>query len=306
MKRPTRRAANGSSATRYTTQGGKLCPVCGGVPRPTADVGAFDLFACDDCGCWSSDALARGARTSFVPSGYFAKPSADLPRWKKLLKRLRRESAAPASVLDVGCGTGAFIRWFGERVPAAALAGVELDPERAAQAQAANPQARIFTGDAAETLEGLRDRYDLITMWDVLEHVADPARLIIAAAARLAPGGTLFLQTIHEHSLVPRLGRLSHVLTGGHFVGGIRRTHDAHHLVFFSRGGLARLAVAAGLTVRHVGYDRLTLSRMDGHPMLTVPTAALMAAEKLWGNGVFLSVTLQSAASAPRGAPPYP
>ena len=280
---------NAAASSSLTTAGGSACPACAGSATPAADAGAFTLYACASCGSWSSDALVRNATTSFTPSGYFDHANADRPRWRDLVGRT---GGAPRALLDVGCGTGAFLSFVRAGSPATSLTGIELDPARATLARQANPGATIHVGDAAAVSESLSGAFDLITLWDVLEHVPDPARLVRALAARLAPGGQLFFQTIHEASLLPRLGRLSYRLTGGRFRAGIRRTHDAHHLVFFTEAGIGRLAANGGLAVQSTWFDRLALARMDGSPLVTWPAAALMRAENLWGNGLFVNALL--------------
>lgn len=82
-------------------------------------------------------------------------------------------------------------------------------------------------------------------------------------------------------------------MTGGRVRFLVRRTHEAHHLVFFSRAGLEHLAAKAGLAVRACWFDRLALARMDGGRWLTWPTAALLAIENRLGNGLFINLLLQ-------------
>lgn len=268
----------------------EACPACEGPVTKRMDLADFTLQGCGRCGCWWSDALRRQATTSFTPEKYFSQPDADRPRWQDLLRRL---GTTPRSVLDVGCGNGAFLGFLGGAAPGARLAGIELDAGRAREARARNPAADIRESDALVAVEAGADVPDLITMWDVFEHVPDPARLLQALAARLAPGGRIFLQTIHEDSVVPRLGRLSYRLTGGALKAVARRTHDAHHLTFFTRPALEALARRAGLEIQDVWFDRLARNRMDGSPLVTYPTAALLAAENAWGNGLFLNVILR-------------
>jgi SAM-dependent methyltransferase len=300
MTKPTDPVADTLHAAdrSLTTTGGAHCPVCGGSAAPSADAGGFRLYACPGCHCWSSDALARGATASFTPNAYFENAASDKARWTALLDRVSQHDLAVRSVLDVGCGTGAFLAYLRAQMPSAAVAGIELDAGRAGHARAAAPGATIHCGDAVAVAESLNDTFDLITLWDLLEHVPDPRRLVRALAARLAPGGALFIQTIHEDSLLPRLGRLSYRLTGGRFRAGIRRTHDAHHLVFFSLTGLDRLAGQAGLRVTERWFGRLAHARMDGNPLLTVPASVLMAAENFWGNGLFVNLLLSRDAGA--------
>jgi 2-polyprenyl-3-methyl-5-hydroxy-6-metoxy-1,4-benzoquinol methylase len=294
-------------SAQLTTRGGRACPVCGAAARPRVDAGDFSLFACSACGCWSSDALVRGARTSFEPDAYFANAGADRERWEDLLERARggplgdrsqrsASAAAPLRVLDVGCGRGDFLRFVAAREPASRRSGIEPDAERAAAARSADPAATIATGTVAEALEALSGEFDLVTLWDVFEHLDDPAGALRALAARLAPGGLVFVQTIHEDSIVPRLGRALYAATGGRWRAPARRTHEPHHLVFFSRRGLRALAERSGLRVRAEWFDRLAQSRMDGNRAVAAATAAVLAAENALGNGLFLNLLLEKPA----------
>lgn len=290
----SRASAAGRDET-LTTLGGSACPVCRAAARPRIDLGDFRLFHCARCGCWSSDALARGARTSFEPHAYFANADADRARWDDLLRRVQPDGSPPVRALDVGCGRGDFLRFVGGRAPSAERFGIELDPARAQDARSADPSARIAVGPVATALAELPGRFDLITLWDAFEHLADPAFDLCALSARLAPGGALFVQTIHEDSVVPRLGRALYAASAGRWRGPARRTHEAHHLVFFSRSGLHRLADQAGLAIRELWFDRLASQRMDGGRALVAATAALLAVENALGNGLFVNVLLERA-----------
>ena len=276
-----------------TTQGGDTCPVCRAQAEPRIDLGDYRLFGCAHCKSWSSDALARGAQTSFEPDAYFANADADRLRWEDLLRRTGTGHAATARILDVGCGRGDFLRFLGGRHPQLERCGIELDPERAAAARAADRAAQIRTGEVSVALANLDGAFDLITLWDVFEHLVDPRGALQALASRLTPNGVIFLQTIHEQSVVPTLGRVIHVASAGRIRGPARRTHEPHHLVFFSRQGLTDLADAAGLRIRALWFDRLSMARMDGNRALAAATAALLTVENALGNGLFVNLLLE-------------
>jgi 2-polyprenyl-3-methyl-5-hydroxy-6-metoxy-1,4-benzoquinol methylase len=281
-----------SASPRLVTQGGDACPVCRAGTARAIDVGVFALHHCPDCGAWSSDALARGAATSFEPERYCENAALERASWETLFAKLARARLRPRSVLDVGCGTGEFLAFLAAQ-GAERRDGIELDPARAERARLRDPGARVHAGDALATLARVEGTFDLITLWDVFEHVPDPTALLAALAARLAPGGALYVQTIHEESAVPALGRLAYRMSGGRLRGPARRTHEAHHAVFFTRESLARAAQLAGLRIEALWWGRLARARMDGPAWLTALTSLALWTENALGNGLFVNALMR-------------
>jgi len=280
-----------STPASLSTEGGGLCPVCEHRVEARIELPDYRLFACVGCGCWSSDALARGATLSFDPARYFEHAARDEVKWEEL--QFRRAGRQVRRVLDVGCGNGAFLTWIARRIPGVECIGIELDAQRALQAQRANPGARIHTGDAVAALADVEPPVDLVTLWDVFEHVPAPARLLEGLARLLAPDGAIYIQTINEESLVPALGRLSYRLTAGRLTGIVRRTHEPHHVVFFTRTGLRGMAERADLDITQLWFDRLAHARMDGNPIVTAATAMVLGLENALGNGLFVNLILR-------------
>jgi 2-polyprenyl-3-methyl-5-hydroxy-6-metoxy-1,4-benzoquinol methylase len=279
---------------RLSTEGGRACPVCGKTVSARIDLFDYQLFECAHCNCWSSDALARDARTSFVPENYFSHADSDRDKWEKLSRQLAWPVDRPLLALDVGCGTGAYLEYLREQLGRnALLEGIELDPERAAQSRGRDLDLRIHEGDALATLARLDRPFDQITLWDVFEHVTAPLDLLEGLAQVLAPGGVIYLQTINERSILPTLGRAAYRLSGRRIRYPARRTHEAHHLVFFVREGIEYMAREAGLQVREVWFDRLARSRMEGGELVRTAASLLLAFENALGNGLFINVILE-------------
>jgi SAM-dependent methyltransferase len=95
-------------------------------------------------------------------------------------------SAAPASVLDVGCGEGVLVhRWASER-PDARFVGIDLEEESIqsgwAERSAPNLDYRVMQ---AENLPFADGEFELASAIEVLEHVPDPAHTV-AEMARCA------------------------------------------------------------------------------------------------------------------------
>lgn len=91
-------------------------------------------------------------------------------------------------LLDVGCGTGNFL--LAANLAGYATSGIELDTRAARLAAGFCPRARVFP----LPLESFRAHYpnqvfDIVTLFDVLQHQADPATFLAEVRACLRPRG---------------------------------------------------------------------------------------------------------------------
>ena len=150
-----------------------------------------------------------------------------------------RQYARGVDLLDVGCAAGLFL----ERARAAGwqIRGVEPNAELAAKAE-----QRLGSGAILNTTfedAPLRTQvFDAITMWDVLEHVADPAAVLRRCAGLLRDSGTLLLKVPDLDSLTARILR------------GKWPVLLPEHLNYFTRQSLRALTRSAGLEL--LGFRR--------------------------------------------------
>ena len=104
--------------------------------------------------------------------------------------------------LDVGCGYGGFMNAFIQRGFTAS--GVEIDGHLAALARVnlgeSNEDAAISVGDLFSGDLAL-GKFDLITVNDVIEHLADPIGAFSTLAAMLNPGGVLGIYAPNGRSI---------------------------------------------------------------------------------------------------------
>lgn len=99
--------------------------------------------------------------------------------------RLRSDS----SVLEVGCGTGNYLRALAGHFRCAAYG---LDPSAGMLAHArSRTKGMSWTQGRAENLAFADDAFDLVFSVDVIHHVADKAAFYREAARVLRPGGSL-------------------------------------------------------------------------------------------------------------------
>lgn len=159
-----------------------------GAFGPLPEVSTVHLWQCVNCGFeYSHLALAGGALfyeelQRQLPNYY----PRELPEYTRAVL-FALEHRIP-EVLDVGCGSGAFLDLA--RKAGLRTYGVELNPKAAAMAQQAG---HTIYNDLLETIiaRGQHPRFSLVTTWQVLEHVTDPVGFLRDCAQFVKPGGYL-------------------------------------------------------------------------------------------------------------------
>ena len=157
-------------------------------------------------------------------------------RWERL------QPLCPGSgrLLDVGCAYGFFLN-------VAAEAGWEVHgldiSSHAVEFARRTYGDRVHRGSflEAELPEG---RFDLITMWDYLEHSLDPKADLVKAHRLLTDDGVLALTTSDATSLPAKVMR--------HRWMGFKLEE---HLCFFSRDTMRRLLADVGFQTKGIRYD---------------------------------------------------
>jgi SAM-dependent methyltransferase len=101
-------------------------------------------------------------------------------------------------VLDVGCAFGYGSAAIVARGPRGrTIVGVERDPEHLKQARKSFPWIEIIDADAGE-LPVADDCADAVVMLDMIEHVADPERVLVEAHRVLRSGGVIVISVPHR------------------------------------------------------------------------------------------------------------
>ena len=105
-----------------------------------------------------------------------------------------RELARDRDVLDAGCGVGFGTVMLAET--ARRVLGIDYSEAAVAEARAAYQRPNLeFRQLDVYALPGLELRFDLITNFQVIEHLPDPACFLAAVRAGLKPDGVLMLTT---------------------------------------------------------------------------------------------------------------
>lgn len=212
------------------------CPCCGEECRPANSYITF----CDSCGHrWlvTSEAERDAAvRAMYTPNyvGYRHDPKFVDTVTRATAEEIAKRVPPPARVLDVGCGAGAFMavaKSLGYQVE-----GIDISEASAQMCRSQGLEARA--GDFLT--EEYSEKFDLITMWDVVEHLRDPASFLERARSLLSERGYVV-------AIIPGFGALSVGLSNRWPRAAGTLLGAPSHIQFFTRDSLATLLSRTGL-----------------------------------------------------------
>lgn len=221
------------------------CDLCGGAQsRPLFVKDGAPYFECRNCGFRFSrperNPNAAGLLSDYEDAylQYLEDHPADRANHRQVLGWIRRSTdVSRGDVLDIGCGSGKFVRFL--RGAGVSAFGVEPSAPLFERYLAGQPH---FTRGTAEEMAARGKRYAAVTLLDVIEHVPSPRATLAAARDLLAAEGRIYLSTPDAGSLAARLcGRRWHF-------------YHKYHLSYFSPLTLASVAAELGLRVVSVDH----------------------------------------------------
>lgn len=247
------------------------CNLCGGHERRQLfRKFGYDLVACRDCGLVFVGNPPGEAEIAAFYSGEedyhsellnpahpsFARVQGIARQHMRFLRKSVARSAG-LKLLDIGCSSGLFLNEARE-------AG--FDGHGAELGAATSGFARdhfglnVHTGDWRDA--GHADAsFDVITLFDVIEHLPDPLAELVAIRRLLKPGGLLLQSTPDIDGLFPRA---SYLLANK--LDYWPHPEPPHHLYQFSRRTLSALTEKAGYTTARADQTHIGLDYSFGTP----------------------------------------
>jgi 2-polyprenyl-3-methyl-5-hydroxy-6-metoxy-1,4-benzoquinol methylase len=237
------------------------CPICNGTNTALHAIAEdieyftsaqkFSYDRCNDCAILFVSPMPYDRLDEIYPKNYYSfistGPTGLVQRVKQALDRrifravTRQIPGQKLAALDIGGGSG----WLLDAVQAVdprvmTTQVVDIDPGAKDTAERAGHRYFLGTVEQFESEE----KYDLILMLNLIEHVRRPDEVLAKARSLLAPDGLALIKTPNYDALDARIFR--HRSWGGY--------HAPRHFVLFDRASFARLAEAQGLHVKSFAY----------------------------------------------------
>jgi SAM-dependent methyltransferase len=145
--------------------------------------------------------------------------------------------AGGRSLLDVGAYTGVAVEVACKR----GWQAIGVEPSRWAVESGQRRGRRLVLGPLTRQALNPLGPFDVATLWDVIEHVADPVAVLTTVHKQLKPGGYVVVHTMDVDSMFARLA------------GRRWPWYMDMHLFYFSPSTLSRLLRTAGFSPIHIG-----------------------------------------------------
>jgi 2-polyprenyl-3-methyl-5-hydroxy-6-metoxy-1,4-benzoquinol methylase len=175
-----------------------------------------------------------------------------------------RSGSRSLRMLDVGCGNGSLL----ERASTQGFKceGIETC-EPLAQAVRKKLNCTVHS-DLLSQCSFDMESFDLITMYDIIEHLQDPIQDLRRVHSWLKLGGVLFVLTPNDDALLRRIARLAYRTSLQSVERPMQTLYYPHHLSYFTARSLRSLFETIGLDVvrmetRNQEMSRLNVSGID-------------------------------------------
>jgi len=234
-----------ADASQFGSQDQEPCPICGhadpqnwlrGPDRFHGRRQVYTLLRCPHCSLvWLTHPPRPEKMGEHYTDAYHRLISGaganSVHRWRDRRAALIRHKQG-GSILDLGCSSGAFLQYLkGEPWK---LYGIEMSADSAKVAEEKSG-AQVFVGDILDAPFPAKS-FDLITCFDVLEHVYEPRQVMARVREWLKPGGIFYV-------LVPNIDSAEARVFGSYWCG----LELPRHLFHYSPASLRYLASSVGL-----------------------------------------------------------
>ncbi len=261
------------------------CPICASDASYYVQHPEAELYRCQACRhCFSvivPQHIERYSPDYFEQThrNWFRNPNHAL--FAQIVSLIRTDPTI-CSVIDVGCGKGAFLHYMIEQIERTVfLTGIDLS------SNPPQPGIEFVTGDVITT--PLHRFYDVVVSLAVIEHIADVHAFVGRLHDLCRPGGRIVVMTLNEASVLYGMARVLHRFG---FAMPFNRLYSGHHLHHFTRRSLTILLQSHGLEIETAIMHNAPLGAIDipvASPVLSL--LLRMSVGVMFGIGRLTSMT---------------
>lgn len=176
-------------------------------------------------------------------------------------------------LLEVGCGRGEFLEFAKSR-------GWEVTGIDSSEENIRHVKERGLDGICSGFLEcGKKGAWDVIVLWDLIEHPQDPPAFVRQSAAMLSQDGILLMATPCYPNLLSILAGWFYKFSGGKIKGPAEKLYFLEHTTYFGPHNLGHMVENNGFTVEKCWKTETDLKRYAfSKPLRIALTAAFLFA----------------------------
>ncbi len=269
------------------------CPVCGSKNTPLDNhLPEVRLYHCNMCMHRFTDPMSINDKEKYSEEYYlekhrkwFKNPNIELFDY---LNNKIVEHNPDASVIDVGCGDGAFLKFLKKSSPKLKFTGVDYHNNISSE------RIKYYKGDIFDI--HFEEKFDVVVNLAVIEHVWDVHGFIQKVSSLCQTDGLIMTMTVNDQSLIYKVSRLANKLGSN---SAYQRLYEKHHLNHFSKESLRWLLESEGLnTVDHYCHvpkmksiDMPQTSNKLSEFANTVGLVSLLTAEKITKETILQTIT---------------
>lgn len=178
---------------------------------------AIDKLTCMECGLIYFSPAFYGDATFYSKLSqnewYYESDKWEFDRALELVKMVR-----PKSILEIGCGAGEFL----QKISLGVEYSLGLDINESALALARQKGLEV----CAKSVQDLENTFDMIVLFEVLEHLESPGEILKSIESKLNPGGVLVIAVPNPEGYLKDMGVVLLDMPPHHNTGWKKETFD--------------------------------------------------------------------------------
>lgn len=273
----------------------KKCPLCHGTERKRLfDLDLYGVFECAYCRlryidpCLSPEGMQYYYSSDerllelnpFHRSYYvYGDPSSDSRTVLDFKRTLDALGTSGKKIFDVGCGNGLFLAVAQKR--GWKVSGCE--PSKSNVALAKSKFGLDIDWADFDRFDPKNEKYDVVSFWDILEHLTDPHAFLQKAVGMLNPGGRIVVGGPHDRSFLRILASFVYRVTVGRVRAPLKKAYLLEHVTYYTVGTMKNLFAKHSFEPQCFFMSSTDLEKYHLAPLEKIMASAVLTAGNLFG-----------------------